>query len=330
MLGLLLAEREPDAVVTSPLLRARETADALAEVAGLEAVVDERLAPGRRRGCAAGRGRRPRRDGDRRRPSARLRRDRTRAHGAGALLPHRRLRRARALMGAERPAIRVAGLAKRYGSHEALRGIDFEIAAGEVFGLLGPNGAGKTTTIEILEGYRERDAGEVEVLGEDPQRADRTLARAAGRRAPVVVALPVADGAREPPSLRRLLREPPRPGRGDRDRRAHRQGGRALPHALGRPEAPARPRARADRQPRARLPRRADHGLRPRRSPGGLGDDPQPALARHDDPADDPLSRRGGAALRPRGGAARRADRAGRDTGRADGRAPRRPRSATG
>jgi len=77
-------------------------------------------------------------------------------------------------MGAERTAIRVAGLAKRYGSHEALRGIDFEIAAGEVFGLLGPNGAGKTTTIEILEGYRERDAGEVEVLGEDPQRADRT------------------------------------------------------------------------------------------------------------------------------------------------------------
>ena len=70
-------------------------------------------------------------------------------------------------------AIKVEGLAKRYGSHEALRGIDFEIGAGEVFGLLGPNGAGKTTTIEILEGYRERDAGTVEVLGEDPQRADR-------------------------------------------------------------------------------------------------------------------------------------------------------------
>ena len=62
---------------------------------------------------------------------------------------------------------------KSYGSHEALAGIDFEIGAGEVFGLLGPNGAGKTTTIEILEGYRKRDAGEVEVLGEDPQRAGR-------------------------------------------------------------------------------------------------------------------------------------------------------------
>ncbi len=70
-------------------------------------------------------------------------------------------------------AIRVSGLVKSYGSHEAVKGIDFEIGAGEVFGLLGPNGAGKTTTIEILEGYRERDGGEVEVLGVDPARGDR-------------------------------------------------------------------------------------------------------------------------------------------------------------
>ncbi len=70
-------------------------------------------------------------------------------------------------------AVRVAGLRKSYGSHEALRGIAFEIAAGEVFGLLGPNGAGKTTAIEILEGYRKRDAGEVEVLGLDPESAGR-------------------------------------------------------------------------------------------------------------------------------------------------------------
>ncbi|MBV8079366.1 MAG: ABC transporter ATP-binding protein [Actinobacteria bacterium] len=68
-------------------------------------------------------------------------------------------------------AVRVRGLRKRYGTHEAVRGIDFDIRAGEVFGLLGPNGAGKTTTVEILEGYRDRDGGEVEVLGEDPQRA---------------------------------------------------------------------------------------------------------------------------------------------------------------
>ena len=70
-------------------------------------------------------------------------------------------------------AVRVAGLRKSYAAHEAVRGIDFEIGAGEVFGLLGPNGAGKTTTIEILEGYRKRDAGDVEVLGEDPQHAGR-------------------------------------------------------------------------------------------------------------------------------------------------------------
>jgi ABC-2 type transport system ATP-binding protein len=69
-------------------------------------------------------------------------------------------------------AVTVSELTKSYGSYEALRGIDFEIGAGEVFGLLGPNGAGKTTTVEILEGYRARDAGNVEVLGEDPQRAD--------------------------------------------------------------------------------------------------------------------------------------------------------------
>ena len=66
-------------------------------------------------------------------------------------------------------AIAVRGLRKSYGNLEAVRGVDFEIEQGEVFGLLGPNGAGKTTTVEILEGYRRRDAGDVSVLGHDPQ-----------------------------------------------------------------------------------------------------------------------------------------------------------------
>jgi ABC-2 type transport system ATP-binding protein len=73
------------------------------------------------------------------------------------------------------PAILVRDLHKRYGDHEAVRGIDFEVAAGEVFGLLGPNGAGKTTTVEILEGYRTRTTGIVSVLGHDPQQRAREL-----------------------------------------------------------------------------------------------------------------------------------------------------------
>ncbi|MEV4295521.1 ABC transporter ATP-binding protein [Microbispora rosea] len=70
-------------------------------------------------------------------------------------------------------AVRVRGLAKRYGDVQAVGGIDLDIRAGEVFAILGPNGAGKSTTVEILEGYRRRDAGEVSVLGTDPGRPTR-------------------------------------------------------------------------------------------------------------------------------------------------------------
>ena len=66
--------------------------------------------------------------------------------------------------------IAVRDLARSYGAVRAVDGISFSVAEGEVFALLGPNGAGKTTTVEILEGYRARDAGTVEVLGFDPGR----------------------------------------------------------------------------------------------------------------------------------------------------------------
>jgi ABC-2 type transport system ATP-binding protein len=77
-------------------------------------------------------------------------------------------------------AVQVRGLVKSYGSVQAVRGIDLEIRCGEIFALLGPNGAGKTTTVEILEGYRPRDRGDVTVLGYDPGRQRGRLKRRIG------------------------------------------------------------------------------------------------------------------------------------------------------
>ena len=73
------------------------------------------------------------------------------------------------------PAIQVRGLRKSYGGVAAVDGLDLQIRRGEIFALLGPNGAGKTTTVEILEGYRSRDAGQVSVLGLDPARDRKRL-----------------------------------------------------------------------------------------------------------------------------------------------------------
>ena len=91
-----------------------------------------------------------------------------------------------------RGAVIVDGLAKSYGSVPALRGISFTVGAGEIFALLGPNGAGKTTTLEILEGFRKRDAGRAEVLGLDP--GDRATGRELRER----IGLVLQDIAVEP------------------------------------------------------------------------------------------------------------------------------------
>jgi ABC-2 type transport system ATP-binding protein len=92
--------------------------------------------------------------------------------------------------GAQEVAVRVRGLRKEYAGRPAVDGIDLDIVRGEVFALLGPNGAGKTTTVEILEGYRRRDAGEVAVLGHDPGDDDPRLRRRIG-----IVLQSTAEGA---------------------------------------------------------------------------------------------------------------------------------------
>jgi ABC-2 type transport system ATP-binding protein len=80
-----------------------------------------------------------------------------------------------AMRAAEKPPIEVRGVRKAYGGVTALDGVDLEVRRGEVLALLGPNGAGKTTLVEILEGHRRADAGEVEVLGFDPSRRERAF-----------------------------------------------------------------------------------------------------------------------------------------------------------
>ena len=187
-----------------------------------------------------------------------------------------------------------------------------------MFGLLGPNGAGKTTTVEILEGYRSRDAGAVEVLGADPQRAGRAWRERVGvvlqssslyPNLTVRESLDVFAGYyRAPRDVDEVIEivglDEKRDARvrtlsGGQQRRL--DLGLAL---IGDPDLIFLDEPTTGFDPGARRTR--------------LGDDSQPALARQDDPADDALPRRGRAARRPRRRAARRRDRARRGAVRAD------------
>ena len=168
----------PRLVLSSPLLRARETAETIADAVPAELRIDDRLAPGTTvetltdavsgvEGPIAAVCHQPdcsqialELDGPRSRLSTRRRRRALRGRLSGPRMAS---------------AIVAKDLRKSYDGVEALRGVSFEVQAGEVFGLLGPNGAGKTTTVEILEGYRARDSGEVAVLGHDPASAPRSL-----------------------------------------------------------------------------------------------------------------------------------------------------------
>ena len=202
------------------------------------------------------------------------------------------------------------------------RGVSFAVEHGEVFGLLGPNGAGKTTTVEILEGYRPRDGGDVTVLGVDPDRGGTALARADRRRPAGVRAACSSDSAGGPPDVRRVLRQP-----------------RDIDEVIGlvglEEKSDARVKTLSGGQKR-----RLDLGV-------ALVGDPElvfldepttgfdPAARRtawelvrslralgEDHRVDDALSRRGAAARRPGRGAARREDRQDRVARRADRRHP--------
>ena len=162
-----------------------------------------------------------------------------------------------------RAAVSVRGLRKSYGEVEAVAGLDLEIARGEVFALLGPNGAGKTTTVEILEGYRRRTAGDVQVLGVDPEAGGRDLRERDRDRAPGERRGPRASPcARRSSSAAPPIRPRCRPTTSPSSS-VSRRAATTRPDALRRTAAPARSRARGRRRPGAAVPRRAHDRLRP-------------------------------------------------------------------
>ena len=215
------------------------------------------------------------------------------------------------------PVVHVRGLRKSYGGRMVVHDLDLDVAAGEVVGLIGANGAGKTTTVEILQGLRRADAGEVSVLGLDPVRDSETAAPADRQPAPELRAAGPDAGARGRAAVRRTEghqrrgaaravrpRPPaPLPVRGDERRRA----AAALPGA--RPPQPAA----------AGHPRRAHPGTRPERPSGGLVGRLPAARGRDHGPAGHPRARRGRGAVRPGGRDARRPGPRRRHAGRARG-----------
>ncbi len=207
------------------------------------------------------------------------------------------------------PVISVAGLRKSYGELEAVRGIDLEVATGEIFAFLGPNGAGKTTTVEILEGYRGRTAGEVMVLGEDPAHVDRAWRERVGivlQESKMHPELTVRESLelfagyyRSPREVADTIDLTGLSEKAD-DRVGRLSGGqqRRLDVALA-----------ADRRSRAALPGRADDGLRPLGATPGLGGGGEPARPRQDRVPDHALHGGGAGAGGPGGDHRRRPDR---------------------
>ena len=198
------------------------------------------------------------------------------------------------------PRSRSAAWCKRYGEFVAVDGLDLDIRRGEIFALLGPNGAGKTTTVEICEGYRSRDAGEVRVLGEDPADGARALEGAAGHRAAV-------RRRRQPADLPRAAarrRRPTTPTRATPTRCSSWSGSPRRPESRGRTLSGGQ-RRRLDvalgivGRPDAALPRRADDRLRPGGAAAVLVADPLAARAGHHDAAHHALPGRGRGAGRP-------------------------------